>query len=474
MLLRLLTDRSSPIDFALAGLLVVVGYAAILHRSAVQALEVGRRAEADGFARILSGLSRSVSPDAIVDAIVEELGNVTRADHIVVVRRRTDARMLEATLVSSRPGVPPSTTQLPLSDLVDPSTAVLTAIVRRRADNAVASDRREPVAIPIQVDDPLVPSLPADPPRGGHGPGILDTARGLAARAFGPTERDATIGDLAGVAVMARPPAPPATRTGPTGKGLGSVESGPMAPDAASAAAGQRAADRIAARVRSIYGLKDTLASALIVDSEPVGALVLSRRIADAWPSSTERLLGAAALEASAALSRAYSHRQAETLASTDGLTGLPNRRYFDEFCGLLARRRRADDAVGVLMVDIDRFKSLNDRFGHAVGDEVLRAVARAIASAVREADVPARYGGEEFAVLLRNPSRAIALEVGERVREAVHGLDLRPFGVPGVTVSIGVAVASASDQPIDDLVEQADRALYRSKRAGRDRVSAA
>src|SRR5207248_1721651 len=83
----------------------------------------------------------------------------------------------------------------------------------------------------------------------------------------------------------------------------------------------------------------------------------------------------AAAVEASAALSRAYSHRQAETLASTDGLTGLPNRRYFDEFCGLLARRRRADDAVGALMIDIDRFKVLNDRFGHAVGDEVLRAV---------------------------------------------------------------------------------------------------
>ena len=85
-----------------------------------------------------------------------------------------------------------------------------------------------------------------------------------------------------------------------------------------------------------------------------------------------------------------------------------------------------------MLMVDIDRFKRLNDTFGHAVGDHVLREVARAIAGAVREDDVPARFGGEEFAVLLRNPSPEIAVEVGERVRRAVAALDLRRLGVPG------------------------------------------
>ena len=130
----------------------------------------------------------------------------------------------------------------------------------------------------------------------------------------------------------------------------------------------------------------------------------MSRRVADAWPAATRRILGGAALEASAALARAYSHRAAEARASTDALTGLPNRRYFDEFCGLLARRRRAEDAVGVLMVDIDHFKKLNDSYGHDTGDQVLRAVGGAIMAAVREDDVPARYGGEEFVVLLRNP----------------------------------------------------------------------
>jgi diguanylate cyclase len=212
----------------------------------------------------------------------------------------------------------------------------------------------------------------------------------------------------------------------------------------------------------------------LTIESGVIGAIVVSRRTADTWPASAERILAGAADEASAALARAYSHREAEARASTDALTGLPNRRYFDEFCALLARRRRAEDAIGILMVDIDRFKVLNDTYGHAVGDEVLRAVAGAIASAVREDDVPARFGGEEFVVLLRNPSRDEAFEVGERVREAVASLDLGRFGVPSASVSVGVAVAGDADQPITDLIEGADRALYDAKRGGRDRVVAA
>jgi diguanylate cyclase (GGDEF)-like protein len=233
-------------------------------------------------------------------------------------------------------------------------------------------------------------------------------------------------------------------------------------------------ADRIAARVRGVYGLRRTLAAPLTSDDGVVGAIVLSHRTGDSWSATTRRLLVGAADEASAALARAYSHRAAEAQASTDALTGLPNRRYFDEFCGLLARRRRSGDAVGVLMIDIDRFKVLNDTYGHATGDVVLRAVAGAIVAAVREDDVPARFGGEEFVVLLRDPGTDVAFEVGERVRAAVAQLDLREVGVPGVTVSVGVAVSGQADQPIDGLIGLADQALYRAKRAGRDRVVAA
>jgi diguanylate cyclase (GGDEF)-like protein len=125
-------------------------------------------------------------------------------------------------------------------------------------------------------------------------------------------------------------------------------------------------------------------------------------------------------------------------------------------------------------MVDIDKFKALNDRYGHGAGDEVLKLVGDAIVGGVRDDDVPARFGGEEFVVLLRNPTQAVALEIGERVRRSVAALDLSALGIGGVTVSVGAAVATRADQPIADLIETADAALYRAKRAGRDRVVAA
>ena len=100
--------------------------------------------------------------------------------------------------------------------------------------------------------------------------------------------------------------------------------------------------------------------------------------------------------------------------------------------------------------------------------------MAGAIVSAVREDDVPARFGGEEFVVLLRNPDPGVAVEIGERIRAAVRGLDLRRLDVPTVSVSVGVAVATGPDDPIGELIEVADDALYRAKRGGRDRVVAA
>ena len=427
----------SIVGWLIVGLIVVAGFAAVRNRLAVQALERGRRAEAESFARILQGLSRSVSPDHIMDAIVEELGVGTGADHIVVVRRRPDSRVLEATLVNARTGGPTSSTVFPISDLEDPPTAT-------------DQDLREPIAIPIEV---------------GAGPVLVATGGG--AGRPGP----AVALSAAPVPAAVLPTHPPDTGAGPRMSlpPLAAPHARPRSVDEALAVA-----ERIAVRARRVYGLKHTLVAPLTTDSGVIGAIIVSRRTADTWPASAQRILAGAAVEASAALSRAYSHRQAEARAATDALTGLPNRRYFDEFCALLARRRRAEDAIGILMVDIDRFKKLNDTHGHAVGDEVLRAVAGAIAGAVREDDVPARFGGEEFAVLLRNPSRAEAVEVGERIREAVASLDLRPFGVGGASVSVGVAVSEAPGDPIPEVIERADKALYEAKRTGRDRVVAA
>ena len=454
--IRIAAGGAQATDLALLGLVIVVGVAALRHRDAVRALEAGRRTEAESFTRILRGLSRSISPDAIVEAIVEELTVGTAADHVVVVRRRPGARVLEATLVSSRPGVPSSTTLLPIADLEDP--------VGESA--GVPPAGREPVGIPIDV-----PSVSTGAQGAEAGPPSPAPALSAASRSARAAEAVAA----GAIAVATRA----ATAVRDLAERAGTIDRAREAEVGAAAVAvapgvGQLVADRIAVRVREVYGLKHTLAAPLTTDGGIVGAIVLSRRTADPWPGSARRILAGAAEESSAALARAYSFMEAETRAATDSLTGLPNRRYFDEFCGLLARRRRAEDAVGVLMIDIDRFKVLNDTYGHSVGDEVLRAVGGAIVSAVREDDVPARYGGEEFAVLLRNPSPGIALEVGERVRSAVRALDLRRLGVPGVTVSVGAAVARVPDQPVTDLVAEADRALYEAKRKGRDRVVAA
>ena len=435
------------LDLVVILLIGVVTLAAARERGSVVEGEGARRTEAESFARILRGLSRSVSPDAIVDAIVEELGVGTGADHVAVVRRRPDRHNLEAILSPTRPGAPASRTTMSLRELEDP------AVEQAAAAFAIAASRgRRMTAVSIEPypegDPDLVPL--------GIGP------RRPARERLGPPGSFGTPVAVAesGSAVVASAALPPGWR--PT-------QATPVAEGAE-----QRIADRIAGRLRDIYGLRNLLAAPLRVNGRVEGAVILSRRVNAEWPESTHRFLEAAAVEVSAALARVYSMREAEARASTDALTGLPNRRYFDEYLGLLGRRRRAEDRVGVLMVDIDRFKLLNDTFGHAVGDHVLREVAQAIASAVRDDDVPARFGGEEFAVLLKNPSAKVALDVGERVRRAVAALDLRRLGVPGVSVSVGVAVADDPDIPLDVVIDEADRALYRAKRGGRDRVVAA
>jgi diguanylate cyclase (GGDEF)-like protein len=439
---RLFLDPQ-PIDLLVLGLIGLCGVAAVRDQEAA-GIEGSRRNEAESFARILRGLARSVSPDAIVDAIVEELGVATGADHVAVVRRRPEGRSLEALLSPTRPGAPTSRTSLPLSELEDPAED------EALSELAVAAARgRRLTAVPIEPDPDGDPQL---------------VPLGIAA------DRLAVVGAGSGREGLGfdRSAGPTTYATPPAGwsRGRHAVP--------AREGADQRIADRIADRLRAAYGLTNVVAAPLRVNGRVEGAIVLSRRTRVPWPASASRILEAAAVEASAALARVYSLRDAEARATTDALTGLPNRRYFDEYLGLLAKRRRAEDQVGVLMIDIDRFKKLNDTFGHAVGDHVLREVAQAIAGAVREGDVPARFGGEEFAVLLRNPGPGIALEVGERVRKAVSSLNLRNIGVPGVSVSVGVSVASSPDQQLEDVIDEADQALYRAKRGGRDRVVAA
>jgi diguanylate cyclase (GGDEF)-like protein/PAS domain S-box-containing protein len=162
--------------------------------------------------------------------------------------------------------------------------------------------------------------------------------------------------------------------------------------------------------------------------------------------------------------------------ASTDSLTGICNRRYFVAQAEQEMRRaRRFDRPVSVMMLDLDHFKPINDRHGHAVGDAVLQGVVRRAGESLRQSDQLARFGGEEFAAILPETNLASAMEVAERLR--LH-LAERPIIAAGTavpcTVSIGVAEMQTNDVSIDNLLRRADEALYRAKEQGRDRVEQA
>lgn len=162
-------------------------------------------------------------------------------------------------------------------------------------------------------------------------------------------------------------------------------------------------------------------------------------------------------------------------LVDTDPLTGLNNRRAFQRTLKQeLARAKRNGRSMAVLLIDVDRFKSINDRFGHPVGDEVLVALAEALTSGARNYDTVARLGGEEFGVLLPETDRAGSLVVAERIRVAVRSAKLGPEALERVTVSVGVAFApDTPDDDEDKLLRRADEQLYRAKDSGRDRVCA-
>ena len=166
---------------------------------------------------------------------------------------------------------------------------------------------------------------------------------------------------------------------------------------------------------------------------------------------------------------------KSEERAKTDTLTGLPNRRALDEFFRVAQiAAMEQDNPLSVLLIDIDHFKTFNDNFGHGVGDQVLKLMAKVLRERVREIDLPARYGGEELIAVLPGADLATCETVAERIRRSIAECTItrRSTGevLPGITVSIGVGQFQPGES-MADLIDRCDRALYRAKRTGRNRV---
>ncbi len=171
----------------------------------------------------------------------------------------------------------------------------------------------------------------------------------------------------------------------------------------------------------------------------------------------------------------ARQNRRLDELGRTDGLTGLANRREALALAeGELTRHRRSGRPAVLVILDIDRFKGINDRYGHPIGDEVLCTVAAILRESCRKSDTVARYGGDEFLMVLADTDLRGAEEAARRIRACLESVALKRAANLRCTVSLGAAEASSQTMDIDAWIQQADAALYRAKLAGRDRFVAA
>ena len=166
--------------------------------------------------------------------------------------------------------------------------------------------------------------------------------------------------------------------------------------------------------------------------------------------------------------------RQLQVMARTDILTGIWNRGHLmDRFAEEFQRAKRQGRALGCLLLDLDHFKAVNDRFGHPAGDRVLRQIGATLAAQVRRYDIVGRYGGEEFLIVVTETPLASLVDLAERIRIAIEkGIRIGEAAETlVVTASVGVAVMGAGDTDIDAIIKRADDALYRAKKEGRNKV---
>ncbi len=227
-----------------------------------------------------------------------------------------------------------------------------------------------------------------------------------------------------------------------------------------------------------VRGIQSGIVVPLIVGARVVGTLGCWSRQPNAFDADDERILEMMATQVATALMSADTHERSERDAHMDTLTSLPNRRQLGEdLGGRWLEASTTEQPHAIAMVDIDHFKRFNDEYGHRVGDITLQTVAEVLRSSIRDTDRLYRFGGEEFLIVFADVGGAAALQLAERARQAVErtpltGETLQPAGP--VTISIGVALFPDHGRDFSALIDVADRAMYASKEAGRNRVTLA
>jgi len=220
-------------------------------------------------------------------------------------------------------------------------------------------------------------------------------------------------------------------------------------------------------------GMQSLLVLPLIVQDAAIGTFVLACRRRSCFSKKVREMLGVISNQVAVAIENAKMYKQMEEMATTDGLTGLPNHRTFQaRMTEMLARAERHGKPVSMILTDIDKFKSVNDTYGHPVGDAVLKRVAAVLADQIRKVDLVARYGGEEFAIVLEETDAQGALLFCERVRQEIAAQVMSSDkGSFRVTLSLGIATYPQSGKEKQHLIERADQALYAAKEGGRNRT---
>jgi len=228
------------------------------------------------------------------------------------------------------------------------------------------------------------------------------------------------------------------------------------------------------AYIPGVPGARSEVAVPLIADGMIIGVFNAESVQPHAFNDEHVQTLTVIARQAAEVIRSAQLLQETRRLAVTDALTGLFNRRHFNQQLEEnVSRAARYDEPLALIFLDVDHFKSVNDRFGHHAGDRCLQALARTLRENVRDSDQIARIGGEEFAVLLIRADRELALSIAERLRDRIDDLIIEedpPLPVH-LTASLGIAFFREDGDDPRSLMRSADRALYTAKRLGRNRV---